>query len=405
VFGTPESKAWAAVWIGFIIFCTLLVSIPLLIRSHVVNATTAQKTMLEDPIDGVVNVKKPGESDFIRVTERNPEIPEGAAIATDENFRAFLRLFDDSTLTLYDNTEIVLERVRAARYAASRKPNDIQFRVNRGRVGVAVASPIKGTSHLGVYSPHAYVMLKEGSYSVVVDEEQTHIAIRTIRPGEATIITEDEKKWFNRGLCRVVDDLPIEGPLPPEQNLIVNSDFSSPLGRGWEEQPPQRQEETDPLGMAQIVVRDGKTLLSFARDGASTWGESSIIQRIDKDVRDFSSLRMSFEVLVNAQSLAGGGYKSTEFPVMVELQYKDVNDDSRFKYWGFFYMDPGTGPEWVKLVNGTKVVQGEWYFFESENLMQTLGEIRPVHIENVRVYASGWDWNSAITNISLLVQE
>jgi hypothetical protein len=405
VFGTPERRAWAVVLTGFGILCTLLVAVPLAIRSHIVNATTAQMTVLEDPIDGVVNVKKPGEADFIRVTDRNQEIPEGATVATDENYRAFLRLFDDSTLTLYDNTEIVLERVRRPRYDASPRPNDIQFRVNRGRVGVAVASPIKGTSHVGVNAPHAYVMLKEGSYSVVADEEQTQVAIRTIRPGEATIIAEGEKRWFNRGLCRIIDDLPIEGPLPPEQNLIVNSDFSSPLGRGWEEQPPQRQEESDPFGEVQIVVQDGKTLLSFTRAGALTWGETSIIQRIDKDVRDFSSLKMSFEVLVNEQSLPGGGYKSTEFPVMVELQYKDTNGDSRFRYWGFYYLDPGTGPEWAKLVNGTKVVRGEWYLFESDNLMQTLGDTRPVHIENVRVYASGWNWDSAITNISLLVQE
>jgi hypothetical protein len=404
VFGTPERRAWAVVLTGLSIFCTLLVAVPLAIRSHIVNATVVQTTILS-PIDGVVNVRKPGEADFIRVTDRNHEIPEGATVATDENYRAFLRLFDDSTLTLHGSTEIVLTRVRTPRYGASPKPNDIQFKVNRGRVSIAVASPIKGTSHLGVHSSHAYVMLKEGSYSVVVDQDLTEVTIRTIRPGEATIITESEKKWFSRGRCRIVDDLAIEGPLPPEQNLIVNWDFSSPLDRGWEEQPPQRQDESDPFGEAQIVVQDGKTLLSFTRVGAKTWGETSIVQHIDKDVRDFSSLRMSFEVQVNEQSLPGGGFKSTEFPVMVELQYRDTNGDSRFQHWGFYYLDPGTGREWATLVNGTKVPQGEWYLFESDNLMQTLGEVRPVYIEQVRVYASGWNWDGAITNISLLVQE
>jgi hypothetical protein len=34
-----------------------------------------------------------------------------------------------------------------------------------------------------------------------------------------------------------------------------------------------------------------------------------------------------------------------------------------------------------------------------------MGDIRPEHIESLRVYASGWDWNSAITDISLLVQQ
>jgi hypothetical protein len=150
---------------------------------------------------------------------------------------------------------------------------------------------------------------------------------------------------------------------------------------------------------------DGKTLLSFTRAGARTHGETGVVQRIDKDVYDFSSLKMGFEVLVYAQSLPGGGYASTEFPVMVELQYKDTNGDTRFAYWGFYFLDPGSGPEWTKLVNGTKVVQGEWYLFESDNLMQTLGEIRPVRIDTVRVYASGWDWDSAITNVSLLVEE
>ena len=59
MFRTPESKAWTVVLSGFCIFCTLLVSIPLAIRSHIVNATTAQETILEDPIDGVVYVDGP----------------------------------------------------------------------------------------------------------------------------------------------------------------------------------------------------------------------------------------------------------------------------------------------------------------------------------------------------------
>jgi hypothetical protein len=114
---------------------------------------------------------------------------------------------------------------------------------------------------------------------------------------------------------------------------------------------------------------------------------------------------MSFEVMVEEQSLRGGGYESTEFPVMVELQYKDAQGNSRSHYWGFYYLDPGIGPNWRKLVNGHKVVQGEWYYFESENLMRTLGDSRPVHIDGVRIYASGWSWDSAITNVSLLVRE
>jgi hypothetical protein len=404
VFSTPERKAWAVVVTGFVVFAAIVVGVPLAARSHIINATTAESTVLE-PIDGVVLVKEPGGQDLIAIRQRNQDIPEGATIATEERMRAFVRLFDDSTLTVDNNTEIILERIRSPRYGVSPRPNDIQVRVVRGRVSIAVASSLRGTSYIGIHSPQASMLLEEGSYSVVVDPVETQLSIRAIRPGEATVIAQSDRLSFNHGRCRVIQGQPIEGPLPPEQDLIVNGDFTSPLGRGWELQPPQRDDPQDPYGSAEIVAQDSKTLLSLTRFGARTHGETSIIQRIDQDVRDFTSLKMSFEVLVNWQSLRGGGYESTEFPVMVELQYRDAAGDSRFQYWGFYYLDPDTGPEWRKMVNGTKVVQGEWYLYESDNLMPFLGDIRPVSIDAVRVYASGWDWDSAITNISLLVQE
>jgi hypothetical protein len=399
------NRAWVVVVAGFVVFCTIVVGVPLGVRYYIVSAMVVEDTILEEPIDGVVYVRLPGATGMIAATERNSEIPEGAAIATDEHLRAFIRLFDDSTLTLDNSTEVVLERVRAPRFDASTKPNDLQIRVLRGRVGIAVASPIKGTAHIGVHSPHAYMQLKEGSYSVVIDETETQLAVRTIRPGEATVITADDRLALSSGRCRIVEGQAIEGPLPPEQNLIVNGDFSSPLGRGWDVQPAQRDSETDPYGSAEIVVQGGKTLLSFSRAGARTHGETSIIQAIGKDVRDFESLKVSFEVLVNSQSLRGGGYESTEFPVMVELRYRDSADVPRSQYWGFYYLDPGTGPGWRPMVNGTKIPQAEWYLFETDNLMRALGDARPARIEGVRVYASGWDWDSAITNVAVLVQE
>jgi hypothetical protein len=90
---------------------------------------------------------------------------------------------------------------------------------------------------------------------------------------------------------------------------------------------------------------------------------------------------------------------------MLELKYSDAAGYPRSRFWGFYYLDPGTGPEWRTMVNGLKVIQGEWYLFETDNLMQSMADLRPVHIDSLRVYASGWDWNSEITNISLLVED
>ena len=403
--GTPEQRAWVVLIAGFVVFSTTLVSLPLVLRAYIVNATTVEPTVLEEPIDGVVRVRQAGGQNMIAVTQRVDEIPEGATIATDEHSRAFLRFFDDSTLMLYNDTEIVLPRVRSRRYERSPKQNDIQIRITRGRVGIAVASPLKETAYIGVHTPHAFIMLEEGSYKADVEPVQTQLYVRTIRPGEATVITDDDQLSFSSGRCRIVQGQGIEGRLPPEQNLILNHDFASPLGLGWEVQLQQRDDESDPYGGVEIAFQDGKSLLSFRRRGARTHGETSVIQYIDKDVRDVESLTVSFEVMVEEQSLRGGGYESTEFPVMVELQYKDAQGNARSEYWGFYYLDPGVGQNWRKMVNGNKVVQDEWYFFESDNLMRTLGDNHPVHIDGVRIYASGWSWDSAITNVSLLVRE
>ncbi len=403
---TPEGRAWAILLTAFAIFCTLVVTIPLGIRWYVINATTSQSTTLEKPIDGEVYLRGRGRTAFIAVAERQERVLEGTTIKTSEHSRAFLRLFEDSTLMLYNNTEVVLERVRRPRYSLSPRPNCIRLRVERGRVAIGVSGPTPPTERkvtLTVRSPHATITLAEGRYSVVVDDEGTQFTI--LLPGEAQVIARGQARLFRNGRCRIASDGTIEGPLPPEQNLIVNGDFSSLLDRGWEKLVPHRQDPNDPFGTVEIVAANGKTMLAFRRHGARTHGETGVLQRIDKDVRDFSWLKLTCEVLVNEQSLPGGGYESSEFPVMVELNYKDAMGNLRSRHWGFYYLDPGTGPEWKTLVNGIKVIQGEWYLFESDNLMQSLGDARPVHIVSVRIYASGWDWDSAITNISLLVQE
>lgn len=404
--GTPEGRAWAILLAAFVVFCIVVVTVPLGIRAYIVNATEIEATALM-PISEGVHVREPNGADFVAVTAERADIPEGAVIATGERSLAFLRLFENSTLTLYNDTEIVLERVRSPRYDLSPQPNEVRIRVVSGRVVIGVAGPappLERRLDIQVRSPQAVIGLEGGSYSVVVDEGQTQLTI--IRPGEATVTTPEETRRFRNGRCRIADGMPIEGPLPPEQNLIVNGDLTAMLERGWEVQTPQREDESDPFGSVQVVAVEGKPVLSFQRQGARTHGENGIVQLIDKDVRDYSSLQLSCEVLVNGQSLRGGGYQSTEFPVMIELQYRDTFGNQHWRHWGFYYLDPGVGPQWRTVVNGIKVIQGEWYLLETDNLMQsTDGAPPPVLIESVRIYASGWDWDSAITNIALLVKE
>lgn len=404
MWNTPERRAWLIVLSGFAIFCTLLVTVPLGVRWYLVNSTLASSVFLK-PIEAAVRVRTVQERDFRVVIQDRDDLHEGMVIATDEYSRGFVRFFENSTLTLYNQTEIVLLRARTPRFAFSPRHNEIVIQLNRGRVAIGVAPPAPPRERpleMVVQTPHARVTLEEGNYSLLVGANETQV---TSRVGKAILYTAGEKVTCRNGRCRVVPGQPVEGPLPPEQNLIVNGNFTSLLGSGWQEVVATRVDDGDPLGEARIVSVDGRMALRFERLGARTHGELSTTQRIEKDVRDFTALKFSCEVRVDHQSLAGGGFESTEFPIMVELVYKDTLGNTRALYWGFYYLPPGSGPEWRPLVNGIKVVQGEWYLFESANLMSELGERAPVYIDHVRIYASGWDFESAITNVSLLVTE
>ncbi|MBN1937551.1 MAG: hypothetical protein JW934_23035 [Anaerolineae bacterium] len=404
MWNTPEQRAWAIVLVGFVIFCVLIVAVPLSVRWYLINDTVAPHTALK-PIEAAVRVRTPKEKEFLAVTQDRNDLVEGTVIATDEYSRCFVRFFENSTLTLYNDTEIALVRVRSPRFGISPKSNDMVIQVKRGRVAIGVASPAPPDErilNIVIQTPHARVTLEEGGYSLLVSDAETQI---TARLGKAVITTADDKATCRNGRCRVTPGSPIEGPLPPEQNLIVNGEFTSVLGSGWADAVVTRDDETDPWGEAKIVAIDGRTVLSFVRSGARTHGELSTMQRIDKDVRDFASLKFSCEVRVSHQSLPGGGFQSTEFPIMIELTYKDAFGDTRARYWGFYYLPPDMKAGWRPLVNGLQVVQGEWYVFESQNLIELLGDLAPVYIESVRIYASGWDFESAITNISLQITE
>ncbi len=92
---------------------------------------------------------------------------------------------------------------------------------------------------------------------------------------------------------------------------------------------------------------------------------------------------------------------------MVHLAYKDVNGNDRDWYHGFYYTPP---PEdWLLYTtpdnSSERIARYLWYPFESLNLLNSLGTIKPVYIKYVRVYASGWIYQARVADVALLAQE
>jgi hypothetical protein len=356
-------------------------------------------------IAGTVLVRQPNGGQLGGVLESGVVLP-GQQIIIDSATRAVLDLFDRSHVTLYSNTTLELLEVESPRFAVSDEPNHIRLNLMGGLARVGVALPRERDTRFEVVTPHTTIDLAEGSYRIEVNNEATQI---TVLRGEARLPRGDSSEVLVQGMRTSIglDGTPAE-PQAMAQNLIVNGDFQQPLSTGW---------VTDTIVLASgaaapsvaIVEDGGRNAVQLLRrepdDGNHT--EVSIQQKLDRDVRDFDRLEISLDVMLNYQSLSGGGQLSSEFPVIVRLDYKDQWGNDQFWTHGFYYQNERNltiaTDAWGRPL-GEQIPQEVWYPYESGNLMELLGDSKPVHVTGVTVYASGWNYDSLVSEVQLVVE-
>jgi len=276
--------------------------------------------------------------------------------------------------------------------------------VQQGRVR-ATASQEREDLSFDVNTPYAAVEFDQGSFSVEVSEKGTQV---TTRLGQAEVIGEDKSVQLNQGQRAVVGPgTPLSGPLPSAQNLLSDSNFNQSFTDTWQIYAINlnKDEITTTAGIADFQDQSVLRLQSEGQDNIHT--EVGVSQVVNKDVRDFQSLRIFAEVRLVNQSLPGGGQLGSEFPIMFHIAYKDAEGNDRDWFHGFYY---AAAPDNYILYNqpdnsSERVARYIWYPYESVNLLTTLGPTKPAFIKSIRIYASGWIYDAMVANISLLAEE
>lgn len=390
----PQKVAWAILLASFFVFCILAVSIPLTIRWWIITATTSPDATLE-VINGTILVRLRGMSPDVGVIKQR-EIPEESVIRTDANSRALLTLFDGSSLTIFPNTEIRLVKMDSPSFDLSPRPNTLTVEQNAGRIRVSPAIPTSRRTDWQVKTPHSQISLSEGSYSVMVSNEASEIAVRR---GQATVEANGQRITLPPGK-RVVVALG-EGPsdlLPAARNLIINGDFSRNLLR-WIPYSTSGQEEVEG-GEAEPITLEGREVLRLYREGEEgVHTEAGITQEVNQDVSDYLSLQLRLDVRVDSHSLGGGGSRSSEYPVIVRIDYEDEYGSAAHWYHGFYCHNAQNNP----TLSGEEIRCGVWYPYEESNLLEIL-EPTLFYIRSVKIYASGWNYDSLVAEIGLLVE-
>lgn len=410
----PERVAWLVLIGAFWICVALAAALPLsgryfLLYSMESRPGTVQAISPNQDGGGTVIYTPLNAPQPIAVKSDPASFAEGGMIETDQTSRAFLTFFDGSTAQVFPGSRLVVDQMRRPRFGWSQLPNTIQINQIKGlvRYGAASASahpdnPEGRAIHLAIHTPSFDVTLAEGSYSIEVTDGGSQVVVRegsaqvySLQGDHQVAVGQGQRLQASNG-----QTLPLN-PIPAAQDLIVNGGFSSDtLGAEWQPYTDPNSDNGGPKGSVLVATMGDRRALQILRTGAGTNSRvTGILQQIDRDVSDFRSLVFSADVRLHYQSLSGGGYLSTEYPLLVRLKYRDVDGNEHESVHGFYYQNDDQNP----TNNGERIPQDTWVPYETGNLMEGL-EQRPFRLVSLAIYASGWDYESYISSIKLTVE-
>lgn len=396
----PERVAWIVLSLAFVAFCLLAVAIPLGVRWHLLYSERERKASVES-LAGTVVVEPPVGSGPVPLSKgQRTEVREGTTIRVDEAAEAAVTFYDHSFMRLFSGTTIRLDRLRSPRYDLGRQPNTMHLSLMGGRIQIGTALSLDWPLDFRVTTLQSQLVLgPDGSYALEASNEGSEI---TAYRGRASVLAAGSELVLDaRQRTRVELNQPPQAATGVARNLISNEDFSAPLDQGWRVFNDQGTDGGDRDGQAEVVVDEGRRAVKLSRTmGQGNHCETILEQAIDRQLPDLvASLVVRATVKVRYQSLSGGGYLSSEYPLMIRLTYRDVYDSEAEWIQGFYYQNVAGNP----TTYGQQIPRDRWYPFESGNLLEDL-PIKPFKISKVRVYASGWDYESLISDIHLIVE-
>ncbi len=402
----PQRVAWMILVGSFAVFLFLAISIPLSINSLVRYATVSQPARLEPTLGTLLLYPAPADEPVAVTAPRDDVVEGGRIVAADDSTQGTLGLVGEAgadevlgSVQIYPGTALDVLRLRRPLFNRSQEPYQVRLRLEEGQARIFTNSGDKRALDVELETPHGVITLAAGSYQVSVDPERTDI---TVRSGEARLAHANDGSLAVRSGLRawMTSDDFAHDAVAAEQNLLNNGDFSEPVLNTW-----QSYVVADNVvpGSVRVIEREGRRVAYLSRQGEENVPtEVGITQSVEKDVNVFDSLSIMLDVKLLSQSLSGAGYLSSEFPLRVEITYTDIYGKVLTWGHGFYFRDP-ENENW-RIINGEKIPPYLWYTYQSPNLLELLKDTRPARINSVRIYASGWNYQSMVSEVYLLAE-
>ena len=205
------------------------------------------------------------------------------------------------------------------------------------------------------------------------------------------------------------------GPAP--RNLLSNASFSLLQPDESSDTPQQwacaAKQESPPGGKFALEEFDGRMGMRLRRlQNATSHGEISCQQLFGggEDVAEYASIKLLASFYLNYQSLSQCATQGSECPLMVHLVYEDAFGFTR-DWWRGFHYEKEIATDYPTRCSSCQqdhlvINRSGWFTFESENLLSLFAEHeRPHRLNSVRFYASGHQFDAAVSEILLLVEK
>lgn len=347
------------------------------------------------------------------------------SLQTRNGTQALLTFWDNSTVHVFENTELQMTELRTTQYIS--RASAVSLKQVRGLIRVTLEPGDYRRSRFQVLAGEATVLMKEGEGSVggsfLVEvtpndpQDDAPVTVRaSVRRGVGTVRVAgypDELRIPANQQTIVPAGGPAGDPTAARRDLLANGRFDPPTsaedGRGqfarWASISTPGQIEGD-YGRLAVVgdTIDGQPVnaLEIARSLSSTDpANTGLRQLLNVTVTDLVSLTLNADIKVFEQNIAGGGQVGSEFPIIVRINYYDEPGTLNTRIWGF-YVDPpasGTIPTNPSLVEATQVQPGVWTPLRAD-LEQLVPP--PVRLESIDIYASGQGYRAWITNVEIV---
>jgi hypothetical protein len=408
----PERTAWTVLLGAFATFVLLLATVLFGGRWWLQNASVSQNINMAVTGNGTVLVTRPGRT----APEANlSNIPVGSEVRTEANAQASLTFMTAdgkqvlASVRVFGATVLEVNQADSPRYPTGVAPHRIDLQVNSGRLQATVGVDVPRQVQLKIESgPDATTVIDQPGGNVSIEAIDPTITNVTVRDGLAIVSAHGAQVVLGKDQrAQVEPQTAPMGPLPAEQNLVKDGDFSVPFDSIWQVDQQRVDPNEDP-GTVQIETIDGRRTVHINRGGIN-WAHVGVTQDINRDVQGLTSLRLNLDIRIDNQDLHNCGQFGTECPLMVKITYLDVGGGLREWLQGFYlFYDPKSGLSYC----GTCAIQykhlelhfSEWQTYSSDDLLRIFASngAPAATIKTLTIYGEGHTYESLFTDVQLL---